>query len=778
MQMYQKNETLFGHRGLSLPDTYNATIDWKLNESFTLTFDYPLLSLNGAEIQSELIVKAPTPEGDNLFRIQNCVKSMGVITVTAYQVFWDLSFNWIDDINIVGDNGTEAVSHIMNNTQYPHQFTYTSSLTNTANVQIVRMSAINALMGTDDNTFINRYGGEFDWQGFTFNVVEQLGKNRGVIFRNKKNLTGYKETVDYTNVVTRIVPEGYNGLFLPEKYVDSPLIANYQSPKVSMIGFDDIKAIETAADGSVTSDDDAVDVDTAYQMLRDAANAKYSEDHVDEPTTTIELNVVMLENTEEYKDTSIFSRVYPGDTARFIHDEDGIDTTARLTGYTWDPVVSEYLTQTYSSSPRTTDDLGSKLSSINGTLDKLTGKIVSVDNGVVGRAQSVFSDTLKAGFGGHVFVDPDRMLIMDTDNQTTAQKVWQWNLNGLGYSSTGVSGDYTVGMTMDGHINGKMITAQSITADQFATDAIEVGINSMGNTIYITPWQLEFDRDNETQLTLDETGLQVYSGGWSVGLIDGHTWPGDPLRNMPADPNSHGIGFRLDEYGGFMDWERWDDDAGDYVPKLSWLPDPFSKMDSAVATALDVDGTPAFFFDDDVYMAKSFSCYNIHCWASNLSQLIFSNISNDVSLESQGTVQITGWENLAFYTWNDAVFHFNAQDGSSNLAISIKDLNDKITTVNDNEINIGISLSNMQGNIDGLRSDTETNLTNFQNDTNNYVQQVDQTANDAYNLANEAKQQADTAYNMADMNNGIPFTVEDEQYLDSLMMHVMQVGWW
>ena len=45
-------------------------------------------------------------------------------------------------------------------------------------------------------------------------------------------------------------------------------------------------------------------------------------------------------------------------------------------------------------------------------------------------------------------------------NEMTASKVWQWNINGLGYSSNGVNGPYEIAMTKDGRIVADFITTE------------------------------------------------------------------------------------------------------------------------------------------------------------------------------------------------------------------------------------------------------------------------------------------------------------------------------
>ena len=77
---------------------------------------------------------------------------------------------------------------------------------------------------------------------------------------------------------------------------------------------------------------------------------------------------------------------------------------------------------------------------------------------------------ITGNLGGHLVIKndatgkPQELLIMDTDNITTAQKVWRWNLSGLGYSSTGYNGTYATAITNDGKINADFIQTGELVA--------------------------------------------------------------------------------------------------------------------------------------------------------------------------------------------------------------------------------------------------------------------------------------------------------------------------
>ena len=99
------------------------------------------------------------------------------------------------------------------------------------------------LDSSQDNSFVNRWGGELKRDNFDVKMLQNRGMDRGVVIRHKKDLLGYEGNVDWKSPITRIMPQGFDGLFLPEKYVDSPLINKYPHPKIKVVEFKHIKAL-------------------------------------------------------------------------------------------------------------------------------------------------------------------------------------------------------------------------------------------------------------------------------------------------------------------------------------------------------------------------------------------------------------------------------------------------------------------------------------------------------------------------------------------------------
>ncbi len=75
----------------------------------------------------------------------------------------------------------------------------------------------------------------------------------------------------------------------------------------------------------------------------------------------------------------------------------------------------------------------------------------------------------------------DRLNYLDPD-----AKIWRWNINGLGYSSTGYNGEFGLAMTMDGNIVADKITTGTMLADRIrGGNLIMGGLDDVAGTIIV-----------------------------------------------------------------------------------------------------------------------------------------------------------------------------------------------------------------------------------------------------------------------------------------------------
>lgn len=387
IKLFERDQTNFENNGIAAITNYifEPVIEETLNGLFSFSFKIPIFTKYGKEIKAERIITAPIPDGTNQpFRINKVKPSMGILYVEAYHIFYDLADNFIEDIGMSG-TGQSAGSKLLASTQFPNEFEFVSDISKVSNARVVRYNPVQALLDdSKDNTFISRWGGEIERNGYRIIFNSVRGTDRGVRIKNKKNLVGYEATIDYSNIWTRILPMGYDGLKLPELYVDSPNIGNYVQPKIKVIDYQDIKVNDNPENG------DLITLEQAYELLRESASTEFSENHVDEPTGNYKVNFVDLSQTKEYRNFKALEKVLLGDTIYVDHTEDNFHVVSRIIKYKWNPISKRYIeiemgteinsaSNQYSSNSSLRDDVNSAIDNSNKALSNSDEAVTSAN---------------------------------------------------------------------------------------------------------------------------------------------------------------------------------------------------------------------------------------------------------------------------------------------------------------------------------------------------------------------------------------------------------------
>ena len=117
-------------------------------------------------------------------------------------------------------------------------------------------------------------------------------------------------------------------------------------------------------------------------------------------------------------------------------------------------------------------------------IDKLPKK-----SAILSEAQENAGQLIRNATNGYVTVRAhegctQEILITDTSDYRTAQKVWRWNVNGLGYSSNGYNGDYGLAMTMDGAIVANKVTTGTMFADRIRGGSLVLGGSNNADGVF------------------------------------------------------------------------------------------------------------------------------------------------------------------------------------------------------------------------------------------------------------------------------------------------------
>lgn len=310
----------------------------KLGGAWTLEITHPIDDEGRWKyIEKEAVLSVPTFMGENqLYRIDQITDKNNVeISAKAYPIFYDAADEvFIMDKRPTDKNGQAALNVLTDGTKYSGESDI--SAVNTA--YFVRRNLMDCLNG-DSPSFATVWGGEPLYQNYKVIMNERAGGDYGAEVRYGKNLVGVNVTEDMSEVVTRIVPVAYNGRLLSSESVDSPLIKNYAKVYTKEIKFEDVRYFEDIDEGTDTEGmiicNSQEELDTA---LIEKCNAQFQAG-IDLFKVTIKVDMVALENTEEYKDFKDLVRIGLGDDVYCYHTRLGIQTKARAVEIVWDCIT-------------------------------------------------------------------------------------------------------------------------------------------------------------------------------------------------------------------------------------------------------------------------------------------------------------------------------------------------------------------------------------------------------------------------------------------------------
>lgn len=285
-------------------------------------------------IQFDNVVAVQDNGKKKLFRIYNVIKSLYKVVAYARPIFFDLANKILLDVRPTDKTGKSALDDILANTS----FTGHSDISTISTAYYVRKNIVEALLSNNDNSFINRWGGEFYCENFDVYFYERLGSDNGVRAEFGYNLNEIEENINLDQVVTRIIPVGFDGIMLEgdTPWVDSPLINKYTHPRMRVIEFSDVKVKdENNTEGFDT-------IEEARQELIKKCEELFAT-RIDEPLVNYKIDMINLSNTTYYKDFKDLLKLNKGDTVTCYIPHLGIDVKARLVDFEKDMLTGEYI---------------------------------------------------------------------------------------------------------------------------------------------------------------------------------------------------------------------------------------------------------------------------------------------------------------------------------------------------------------------------------------------------------------------------------------------------
>ena len=276
--------------------------------------------------------------------------------------------------------GASVVQTISSSCLSEHDFTFYSDLDSQAeDVEFENCNPVDALLG--EGGVVEKYTGELTRDWWDVYVVKRVGQDSNVQIRQAKNLLGISYDIDLTDVVTRIMPTGEdadgNVLYLPELFLDSPLIGSYTHPKWIHLAVSEAK--------EKTDGDDKKTREQCYTEMRSQAQAQFDAG-CGTPTVTLSVDFINCADTEEYREYGFLQNIYLGDAVRVIAPRIGVWVSMRMTQYTYDCLTKKYTSVTLGTAADTLE--GSMISSRQLPSGVISGSKLAINSVGTGQLQS------------------------------------------------------------------------------------------------------------------------------------------------------------------------------------------------------------------------------------------------------------------------------------------------------------------------------------------------------------------------------------------------------
>lgn len=489
IKLFGKTDTLFTSNGDMIIKPLRAKVRKEDNGSFYLEIVTDLSYVNNLAEGNILVVN--TPQGEQAFRISNITKTRSKITIKANHVFYDSMNYLIVDSYVVRKNCNDALDHLNSATEPQSIFTTISDVNSIDSFRCVRKSLYEAV-----RTVVELWGGHLVRDNFQIGIRESIGQDNGVTVQYKKNLKEITCQINWDNVVTKLLPVGYDGLMLPEVYVISE--TQYDLPYTKTVSFTQNVSQDDYKDSEGNLDEEA------YRQALIVDLRQQAQSYID-ANCVPQVNYTLKANLEKITDV--------GDTVKVVDERLGINILTNVIAYDYDCILGKYTEIEFGNFKQSLSTLISNISTA--TKEVIASETETVRVTLGEELQSATNKIWSTLGNSYVIYEGDKILVVDALPKETATNVIMINNGGIAFSQTGINGTFNSAWTIDGTMDMQEINVINLTADLIKGGTLKLGTQANQSGI------LElYDSANNLIGLMDKDGLKMYGAGGSYVLMN------------------------------------------------------------------------------------------------------------------------------------------------------------------------------------------------------------------------------------------------------------------
>ena len=422
--LFSSSSLLFTTQGIGrLTDALSCVVTEERNGEYELEMTYPQGGVNfeSLAVQNIIVAKPNTHDDPQPFRIYSISRPLdGVCTINARHVCYDLS-GAIVIPPVTATSALQALQGMAAVADGAARFTFSSDNATQATFSLTTPASFRSMMGGTRGSVLDTFGGEYHYDKFNVANEASRGADRGFVIRYGKNLIDINQEEACSNV--------YSGVMALWTSENASVHGNIVPTGITL-DYPKNLLVDLSQD---------FQTQPTTEQLDEAAQAYIDAHEMTAPKVSITLSFAQVDFAE---------RVTLCDTVSVYFELLGVDAKAKVIRTVYDSILERYITLEIGS---VRNSLADTIVTVQKEAEEAPTKSGMQD--AINRATSLISGVN----GGYVRLnrdangEPYEILIMDSPDMATAQKIWRWNQNGLGYSSD-YGHSYGLAMTADGQI--------------------------------------------------------------------------------------------------------------------------------------------------------------------------------------------------------------------------------------------------------------------------------------------------------------------------------------
>lgn len=315
----------FSDNGLGTIQPLDGTDTEELNGMYECEFRVLTTEKHYNDLEVEGIIVAPTEKGEQMFRIYYMSKPLNrTVTVRAKHITYDLNKKIVEPFTATG--AAEAVELMVSNTIGGIPFTMTTNITNTESITTLpEPKAFRGALGGFEGSLLDVFRCEYEWDNLEVKMLSRRGADNGVRIAYRKNLTGCKMDEDSSKVFTSVMCfVNFEGQLRWGNIYNK---VTTQYPKVLLIDM---------------SEKYSADAMPSVNQLTEDAQTYATNNDIEVPKISLEVNFIPLWQTEEYKNVAPLEAVQLGDDVQVDIDYLGITANMRVVKTVWNINTQRY----------------------------------------------------------------------------------------------------------------------------------------------------------------------------------------------------------------------------------------------------------------------------------------------------------------------------------------------------------------------------------------------------------------------------------------------------